>query len=90
MLLLAQWLLMGLPISGISLLVLWLYLIRFGSKITDIKSVVIGEKDMIKKKLFELGTISRDEKIVAIVFIITVAAWITRGLFWKDLLPTSG
>jgi sodium-dependent dicarboxylate transporter 2/3/5 len=79
---------MGLPISSISLLVLWLYLIRFGSKITDIKSVVIGEKDMIKKKLFELGPISRDEKIVAIVFIITAAAWISRGLFWKDLLPT--
>jgi sodium-dependent dicarboxylate transporter 2/3/5 len=84
----SQWLLMGLPISSISLLVLWLYLIRFGSKITDIKSVVIGEKDMIKKKLFELGPISRDEKIVAIVFIITAAAWISRGLFWKDLLPT--
>ena len=84
----SQWLLMGLPISSISLLVLWLYLIRFGSKITDIKSVVIGEKDMIKKKLLELGPLSRDEKIVAIVFIITVALWISRGLFWKDLLPS--
>jgi solute carrier family 13 (sodium-dependent dicarboxylate transporter), member 2/3/5 len=84
----SQWLLMGLPISSISLLVLWLYLIRFGSKITDIKSVVIGEKDMIKKKLLELGPISRDEKIVAIVFIITAAAWISRGLFWKDFLPS--
>src|SRR6478752_4832059 len=84
----SQWLLMGLPISSISLLVLWSYLFRFGSKITDIKSVVIGEKDMIKKKILELGRLSRDEKIVAIVFIITVALWISRGLFWKDLLPS--
>ena len=84
----SQWLLMGLPISSISLLVLWSYLFRFGSKITDIKSVVIGEKDMIKKKLLELGPLSRDEKIVAIVFIITVALWISRGLFWKDFLPS--
>ena len=64
-------------------------MIRFGSKITDIKSI-IGERDVITKKLNELGNLSRDEKIVAIIFIITVIAWITRGLLWKDLLPTMG
>jgi hypothetical protein len=37
---------------------------------------------MITKKLSELGRLSRDEKIVAAVFIST-AAWITRGLLWK-------
>jgi solute carrier family 13 (sodium-dependent dicarboxylate transporter), member 2/3/5 len=63
-------------------------MIRFGSKITDIKSNIIGERDVITKKLNELGNLSRDEKIVAIIFIITVIAWITRGLLWKDLLPT--
>lgn len=65
-------------------------MIRFGSKITDIKSNIIGERDVITKKLNELGNLSRDEKIVAIIFIITVIAWITRGLLWKDLLPTMG
>ena len=85
----AQWILIGFPIGGISLIVAWLYMIRFGSKITDIKSI-IGERDVITKKLNELGNLSRDEKIVAIIFIITVIAWITRGLLWKDLLPTIG
>lgn len=85
----AQWILIGFPIGGISLIVAWLYMIRFGSKITDIKSI-IGERDVITKKLNELGNLSRDEKIVAIIFIITVIAWITRGLLWKDLLPTMG
>ena len=85
----AQWILIGFPIGGISLIVAWLYMIRFGSKITDIKSI-IGERDVITNKLNELGNLSRDEKIVAIIFIITVIAWITRGLFWKDLLPTMG
>jgi len=58
----SQWLLMGLPISSISLLVLWLYLIRFGSKITDIKSVVIGEKDMIKKNFLNLDLLVEMKK----------------------------
>ena len=75
----AQWILIGFPIGGISLIVAWLNMIRFGSKITDIKSI-IGERDVITKKLNELGNLSRDEKIVAIIFIITVIAWITRGL----------
>ena len=30
---------------------------------------------------------SRDEKIVAVVFAATAMAWITRGLLWKDILP---
>jgi len=83
----SQWLLLGLPIGGISLFVVWLYMIRFGSKITDINSDVIGDKNVIRKKLGELGHISRDEKLVAIVFILTAGAWITRGLIWKDILP---
>jgi solute carrier family 13 (sodium-dependent dicarboxylate transporter), member 2/3/5 len=81
-----QWLLVGLPISGISLAVAWLYMIRFGAKITDIKSI-IEEKDLILKKLSALGRINRDEKLVTAVFAATAIAWITRGLLWKDALP---
>jgi sodium-dependent dicarboxylate transporter 2/3/5 len=81
-----QWLLVGLPISGISLAVAWLYMINFGAKITHIKSI-IEEKDLILKKLSDLGSINRDEKLVAGVFIATAVAWITRGLLWKYALP---
>jgi sodium-dependent dicarboxylate transporter 2/3/5 len=81
-----QWLAIGLPISGISLLILWVYMTRIGVKITDIKSIV-EEKDFVKKKLLQLGNLNRDEKIVAGIFISTAIAWITRGLIWKDLLP---
>ena len=65
----SQWLLLGLPIGGISLFVAWLYLIRLGSKITDIDSDIIGDKSVIRKKLGELGKMSRDEKLVAVVFV---------------------
>jgi solute carrier family 13 (sodium-dependent dicarboxylate transporter), member 2/3/5 len=81
-----QWLEIGLPISGISLLVLWVYMTRIGVKITDIKSIV-EEKDFVREKLLQLGSLNRDEKIVAGIFISTAIAWITRGLIWKDLLP---
>jgi sodium-dependent dicarboxylate transporter 2/3/5 len=81
-----QWLLVGLPISGISLGVVWLYMISFGAKITHIKSI-IEEKDLILKKLSSLGSINRDEKLVAAIFAATAIAWISRGLLWKDVLP---
>jgi solute carrier family 13 (sodium-dependent dicarboxylate transporter), member 2/3/5 len=81
-----QWMLVGLPISGISLVVAWLYMINFGAKITHIKSI-IEEKDIIRKKLSDLGNLNRDEIIVAGIFVATAIAWITRGLIWKDVLP---
>lgn len=81
-----EWLLIGVPISGISLVVAWFYMVHLGVKITDIQSVDQGKK-IIKRKLLEIGKLSKDEKIVAAVFIITALAWITRGLFWGDFLP---
>jgi len=82
-----QWMLLGLPISALSLVILWLYLIRIGSKITDIKSGIFGEGDVIADNLKDLGPITRDEKIVALIFLITITAWITRGILWKDIAP---
>ena len=81
-----QWLIIGLPISAISLVVAWLYMINFGVNIRGIKRVA-EEKGMIGKKLSEMGRITGDEILVAGVFAATAAAWITRGLLWQDLLP---
>jgi solute carrier family 13 (sodium-dependent dicarboxylate transporter), member 2/3/5 len=61
-----------------------------GLKLQILNQNIIGERDIITKKLDELGHFSRDEKIVALIFIITITAWITRGLLWKDLLPAIG
>lgn len=81
-----QWLLIGMPISGISLVVAWLYMVHIGVKITDIKSIG-KEKEIIIKKIKEIGKITKDEKIVAAVFIATATAWVTRGLIWGEFLP---
>jgi sodium-dependent dicarboxylate transporter 2/3/5 len=81
-----QWLIVGLPISGISLVVSWLYMVNIGVNIRRIKAVA-EEKGMIVKKLSELGRITGDEILVAGVFAATATAWITRGLLWQDILP---
>jgi solute carrier family 13 (sodium-dependent dicarboxylate transporter), member 2/3/5 len=81
-----QWLLIGIPISGISLIVAWFYMVHLGVKITDIKSIG-REKEIIKRKIKEIGKITKDEKIVACVFIATAIAWVTRGVLWGDLVP---
>jgi sodium-dependent dicarboxylate transporter 2/3/5 len=81
-----QWLLIGIPISGISLIVAWFYMVHLGVKITDIKSIG-REKKIIKRKIKEIGKITKDEKIVACVFIATAIAWVTRGILWGDIVP---
>ncbi|HEU4443926.1 MAG TPA: SLC13 family permease [Nitrososphaeraceae archaeon] len=81
-----EWLIVGLPISAISLVVAWLYMVNIGVNIRRIKPVA-EEKGLIGKKLSELGRITGDEILVAGVFAATATAWITRGLLWQDVLP---
>lgn len=81
-----QWLVIGLPISAVSLLVAWLYMVNIGVNIRKLGPIA-QEKDMIAKKLAELGRINRNELLVAAVFVAAAAAWVTRGLLWKDLVP---
>ncbi|RMF29985.1 MAG: DASS family sodium-coupled anion symporter, partial [Candidatus Nitrosothermus koennekii] len=80
-----KWLLIGVPLSIISLIITWFYLVNIGVKIS--KKPILGEKSIILAELKKLGAMKRDEKIVSIVFGITALAWITRGLVWKDYLP---
>lgn len=80
-----QWMLVGLPISLISIFVAWWYMVNHGAKIGTLP--ITAEKGLIMKKIIELGKMNRDEKIVAGVFIATAVAWITRGLIWRDFFP---
>ena len=81
----AKWMLVGVPISAVSIFAMWLYMVFFGAKLKGV--TISGEKDFVRKKLQELGKLSKDEKLVALVFAVTVVAWITRGLVWGYLFP---
>ncbi len=79
-----KWLLVGVLVSIISLMVTWSYLVNIGVKV-DAKPLF--DKSIILTELNRLGSISRGEKIVVIIFGATAIAWITRGLLWKSYIP---
>jgi solute carrier family 13 (sodium-dependent dicarboxylate transporter), member 2/3/5 len=83
----ADWMLVGMPISAVSLFVTWLYMVNVGVKLNSKTVSLMKEKEMISRQLQKLGRMSADEKIAAAVFSGTALVWITRGLLWKDFLP---
>ena len=83
----SNWMLVGMPISAISLFVMWLYIVNFGVKINNKTIPIIKERKIIYSELKSLGRMNEDEKLAAVVFCVTAFMWITRGLLWKDLLP---
>lgn len=79
-----KWMLIGVPISAVSLIVLWVYITRL-SRLENF--VIGGSVKIIKEEIRELGELSKQEKIVLAVFLSTAAAWVSRGLVWKEYLP---
>jgi solute carrier family 13 (sodium-dependent dicarboxylate transporter), member 2/3/5 len=82
----SQWMAIGFPIGVVSILIAWLYMVNFGVSIRGIKPIT-EEKGVIEAKLLELGSITRNEKLVLGVFVGTAIAWVTRGLLWGDFVP---
>jgi len=79
-----QWMMIGVPVSAVSLVVLWYYMVNF-AKLGNTR--ILGTKQIVIQELSKLGRMEKDEKTIAIVFGSTVIAWITRGLFWKEFVP---
>lgn len=79
----AQWMLLGVPVSVVMLVLAWWWLTR--------KDFGIGSSadsgEMIRDELAKLGAMSRGEKLVALVFLVTAAAWIFRPLLSASLMP---
>lgn len=80
----AQWMLIGVPISAVMLVAIWWWLTR-GDLGFNRGGGDSGQ--MIKDQLRELGAMSRGEKLVLTVFILTAAAWICQPLLSKNLIP---
>ncbi|MDH3203799.1 MAG: SLC13 family permease [Nitrosopumilus sp.] len=83
-----DWMLVGIPLSVVSLFVLWIYMTT--SARLDNSKPILKNKNIITEELRNLGNWSKNEKIVLIVFAATAITWITRGLFWKELIPFVG
>lgn len=73
-----QWMMAGLPLVIISLPIVYLMLTRL---VFPIKLKVIpGGYGLIKDQIEKSGKMSRPEKLVAIVFLMTATLWVTRPL----------
>ncbi|MBL3556552.1 MULTISPECIES: SLC13 family permease [Marinobacter] len=79
----AQWMLLGIPVSLVMLSLTWWWLTRrdfgLGSQ--------AGSGDMIQDELKALGALQKGEKLVALVFVVTAAAWIFRPLLSDGFMP---
>ena len=74
----AQWMAVGLPLVVIALPLSWLVLTKvvFPIRITEIP----GGTQAIRDAYDSLGPISRAERSVAVIFVVTAVLWITRPL----------
>ncbi len=73
-----QWMLIGVPLAVISLPIVYFVLTRF---LYPLKIKIIpGGKAIINQELEEAGRMSKAEKMVAVVFMITAGMWVTRPL----------
>ena len=79
-----RWMLLGLPLVVVALPATWLLLTRvsFPIRIREIP----GGRAAMRARLRELGAVSAAERRVALVFVATAVAWITRPLL-EEAVP---
>jgi sodium-dependent dicarboxylate transporter 2/3/5 len=80
-----QWFKFGFPISIVLLFVCWKYLTKYAFKLK--KAEFPGGKLEISRLLKELGKLSKEEKYVLVVFIVTAFCWITRSFLLQPFIP---
>ena len=80
----SQWLMIGVPTSVLMLIITGWWLSRGGYSLRNEENESV--KQSLKQQLSEMGSLSRGERIVATVFLLTAAGWIFRP-FLEDLLP---
>src|SRR5690606_3945018 len=80
---LGQWMLIGAPITVMMLATVWVMLPRKHSGL----SAENNSRELLQKQLTDLGPMSRGEKLVGVVFLLTAAAWIFQPLLSSSLIP---
>lgn len=80
----AGWMVFGVPLSFILLFASWFYLVKiaFPMKVKEVP----GGREVLQKQKNDLGNMSYEEKLIAVVFVSTALAWILRTFILNDLL----
>jgi sodium-dependent dicarboxylate transporter 2/3/5 len=69
------WFIMGLPISAVMIVIVWLMLTKIFFRVPSYLTV---DKSIVNKEYKELGTMSFEEKAVLIIFSLTAILWVFR------------
>lgn len=80
----AQWMIFGIPIMLVMLFGAWLLLTRVSIRLD--RSKIEGADELFQSQLQALGTWSKAERRVALVFVVTALAWMFRTLL-QDVIP---
>lgn len=87
------WFIMGLPISAVMIVVVWLMLTKIFFRVPSNLTV---DRSIVNKEYKELGPMSFEEKSVLIIFSLTAILWVFRKKInigfvsipgWSQLLP---
>jgi len=81
----AQWMLYGVPIAALGVGIVWVYVTRF--LIPPRMDTLPGGMEIIDDEINALGPMTREEKLVLVVFAATAIAWITRSFVITPFLP---
>jgi sodium-dependent dicarboxylate transporter 2/3/5 len=83
----AKWMTIGLPVVVVMLPLAWLLLTRFTCPVA--RRPIPGADTVIKSEIDALGPMSKAEKRVLAVFVLTALSWIFRPLI-SDIFPGVG
>lgn len=77
----SEWMLLGVPLSLVMLVAAWFWLTHLQFKVNACQLPDTGA--LFKERLQALGPVSRGERMILILFIITALCWIFRPLLSK-------
>ena len=72
-----QWMLFALPLVIVFIPIGWYYLVTFASPV--VKRPLQDNHNLLKTEISKLGSFSRQEKYILVIFIMTGILWIFRG-----------
>ncbi|WP_416309362.1 SLC13 family permease [Rothia kristinae] len=82
-----HWMLVGVPLAVVGLVICWFMLtqVLFRPEIKEIP----GGRELIRHEMQKLGSMSRGELRVLVIFVLAAAAWIGVPLIWGKDAPIS-
>lgn len=83
-----QWFIVGFPLVVLFLPIAWFYLVSIGHPIR--MKILPGGKEVIRQQLAALGPMSREEKSVFGVFLVTALGWMFRRNIQIGILTIPG